>query len=78
MPARRAISGVQGDAVHIDKIFGDNHAGDPHAFFNMIDRNAVEIEPPSSACIAPEGEPSIMTDQCPVFLNARAHLPHDS
>lgn len=61
---------IGAQSVDVDQAFGDDYAGDTDALFDMVDRNAVQIQFPATADIAAQGKTASVRDKRTCFVDS--------
>ncbi len=75
---KRRRSNILGShTVDIDQVFTDHDAGNANTFFNMVDRNAVQVEAPPTAKVTAKREPARVAEQGSRLFDSRADHRHD-
>lgn len=59
-------------SLDVDEPFGNDHVGNAHALFDMIDRYAVQIEFPATAGIAAQCKASTVGDERACLFDSAA------
>ena len=74
---KRRRSNILGShTVDIDQVFTDHDAGNANTFFDMIDRNAVQVEAPPTVKVTAKRETARVAEQRPCLFDSRADHHH--
>lgn len=73
---RRRSDLVRRDTVDIDQVFTHHDARNTNTLFDMVDRDAVQVEAPPAAKITTKRETARVAEQCSRLFDSRTDRRH--